>query len=213
LVAGHIPVLFQETLRLLSPAPGEVFLDGTTGPGGHSEEIARRIAPGGILVCADADPGMLDVASARLRGFPGVTMVHADYSDFATLRDAAGGGRSTVARSGSPPPVGRPSWGSRSGSDGPLDMRRLRRTRPSRGTSFEGEEKELADLLPVRRRTVFPPHRESDRMLRTRSRSRGRRSWPPRNGRPKAWPRDIHPATRVPGPIAVNRELESLLPS
>ncbi len=221
MVAGHIPVLFQETLRLLSPSPGEVFLDGTTGPGGHSEEIARRIAPGGILVCADADPGMLDVASARLRGFPGVTMVHADYSDFATLREAAGGrpfdgllldlGISSLQ-------LDDPSRGFSFREDGPLDMRRdpgapipaardiLRRAR----------EKELADIF-----YRFGEERFSRRIaraivsLRTREpieRTSQLAALVKRTIPRKAWPRDIHPATRVFQAlrIAVNRELESL---
>ena len=51
---GHTPVLLQETLTLLAPEPGEVFLDGTTGAGGHAAELARKIGPDGVLVCADA---------------------------------------------------------------------------------------------------------------------------------------------------------------
>jgi 16S rRNA (cytosine1402-N4)-methyltransferase len=221
LFAGHIPVLFQETLRLLSPAPGEVFLDGTTGSGGHSEEIARRIAPGGILVCADADPGMLDVAAARLRGFPGVRMVHADYSDFERLREAADGrpfdgmlldlGISSLQ-------MDDPSRGFSFREDGPLDMRRDpgAPAPAARDILRRAREKELADIFYrfgeerfsrriakaiVLQRTREPIERTSqlaDLVKRAIPR--------------KAWPRDIHPATRVFQAlrIAVNRELESL---
>ncbi len=53
--SGHIPVLLHETIRVLDPKPGEIFLDGTFGSGGHAREIARRIAPGGALLGLDRD--------------------------------------------------------------------------------------------------------------------------------------------------------------
>ena len=218
---GHIPVLFQETLRLLSPAPGEVFLDGTTGSGGHSEEIARRIAPGGILVCADSDPGMLEAASARLCGIPGVRMVHADFSDFEKLREAAGGrtfdgmlldlGISSLQ-------MDDPSRGFSFREDGPLDMRRDpgAPVPAARDILRRAKEKELADLF-----YRFGEERFSRRIaravvtLRTREpieRTSQLAGLVKRAIPRKAWPRDIHPATRVFQAlrIAVNRELESL---
>ena len=33
MASGHVPVLLQEILGLLAPAPGETFLDGTVGAG------------------------------------------------------------------------------------------------------------------------------------------------------------------------------------
>ena len=88
---GHIPVLLQETLEWLAPAPGEIFLDGTTGAGGHAAEIAARIGPRGLLVCADADPSMLEIAGRPLSAFPWVRLVRADFADLDALREAAGG--------------------------------------------------------------------------------------------------------------------------
>jgi 16S rRNA (cytosine1402-N4)-methyltransferase len=217
----HIPVLFQETLRLLSPAPGEVFLDGTTGAGGHAEEIARRIGPSGILVCADADPGMLDVASARLRVYPGVRMVHADFSDFARLREAAGGrtfdgmlldlGISSLQLSD-------PSRGFSFREDGPLDMRRDpgAPVPTARNLLQRAKEKELADIFyrfgeerfSRRLAKAIVSQRTREPIERTSQLADLVKRAIPR----KAWPRDIHPATRVFQAlrIAVNRELESL---
>ncbi|HSL15735.1 MAG TPA: 16S rRNA (cytosine(1402)-N(4))-methyltransferase RsmH [Actinomycetota bacterium] len=219
--AGHLPVLLQETMRLLSPAPGEVFLDGTAGAGGHAEEIARRIGPRGILVCADADPGMLAVTAERLRGAPAVRLVHADYADLARLRDAAGGrpfdgmlldlGISSLQ-------LDDPSRGFTFREDGPLDMRRdpgdpvpaardiLRRAR----------EKELADIFyrfgeerfSRRIAKAIVSQRTREPIERTSQLAALVKRAVPR----KAWPRDIHPATRVFQAlrIAVNRELEEL---
>lgn len=219
--AVHLPVLLQETLRLLSPAPGEVFLDGTAGAGGHALEIARRIGPHGILVCADADPGMLAVAAERLQGASAVRLVHADYADLARLREAAGGrpfdgmlldlGISSLQ-------LDDPSRGFSFREDGPLDMRRdLGDPVPAaRDILRKAREKDLADIF-----YRFGEERFSRRIARIvvteRKRAPIERTLQfadlvkraiPR----KAWPRDIHPATRVFQAlrIAVNRELESL---
>jgi 16S rRNA (cytosine1402-N4)-methyltransferase len=51
----HQPVLLKEVLEHLAPAPGQNFIDGTFGGGGHSAEILKRIAPDGKLLAIDAD--------------------------------------------------------------------------------------------------------------------------------------------------------------
>jgi 16S rRNA (cytosine1402-N4)-methyltransferase len=218
---GHIPVLFQETLELLAPAPGEVFLDGTTGTGGHAEEIARRIGPEGILVCADADPAMLEAAGGKLSRFPWVRLVRSDFADLAALREAAGGRRFDGALLDlgiSSLQLDDPSRGFTFREAGPLDMRRD----PEGGGPTAGEilrdyrEKELADLF-----YRFGEERFSRRIA--RAVVERRRRGPVRTTTDlaglvaaaiprKGWPRGIHPATRVFQAlrIAVNRELDSL---
>jgi 16S rRNA (cytosine1402-N4)-methyltransferase len=208
-------------LRLLSPAPGEVFLDGTTGAGGHAEEIARKIGPGGILVCADADPGMLAASSGRLGAFPCVRPVHADYADLPRLRDAAGGrtfdgmlldlGISSLQ-------LDDPSRGFSFREDGPLDMRRDpgAPVPSARDLLRRKTEKELADILhrfgeerfSRRIARAIVERRRRDPIERTLQLAELVKRAIPR----KAWPRDIHPATRafLALRIAVNRELESL---
>jgi len=52
----HIPVLLDEVLELLAPQPGQVFVDGTAGGGGHLLPIAERLGPKGIVVGVDRDP-------------------------------------------------------------------------------------------------------------------------------------------------------------
>lgn len=51
----HKPVLLKETIEILSPMPGEFFIDGTFGAGGHSEAILEKIGPGGKLLGIDWD--------------------------------------------------------------------------------------------------------------------------------------------------------------
>jgi 16S rRNA (cytosine1402-N4)-methyltransferase len=218
---GHVPVLLQQTLGLLAPVPGEVFLDGTAGAGGHAEKIAERVGPTGLLVCADDDPSMLSIASGRLRGFPWVRMVRSDYSDLARLREVAGGRMfdgMLLDLGISSPQLDDPSRGFSFRGDGPLDMRRD----PGSGGPSAREilrrstESELADIFfrfgeerfSRRIARVLVAQRQRERIERTSQLADLVKSAIPR----KAWPRTIHPATRVFQAlrIAVNRELESL---
>lgn len=219
--AGHIPVLLQETLRLLSPSRGEVFLDGTVGAGGHAEEIARSIGPDGILVCADGDPEMLERAAGRLRAFPSFRPVHADFAELARFREAAGGrpfdgmlldlGVSSVQLDDA-------SRGISFREDGPLDMRRDREAPVPTAAEIlrRAGEKELADIFyrfgeerfSRRIARAIVERRRKEPIERTLELADLVKRAIPR----KAWTRSIHPATRVFQAlrIAVNRELESL---
>ena len=66
-----MPVLLEETLRLLQPAlerVGAVVVDATLGLGGHAEAMLTRF-PGLTLVGVDRDPDALRLAGARLAPF------------------------------------------------------------------------------------------------------------------------------------------------
>jgi 16S rRNA (cytosine1402-N4)-methyltransferase len=49
----HTPVLLQEVMSALDPKPGEFFIDGTLGGGGHAEEIIKRLGEKGTLLGLD----------------------------------------------------------------------------------------------------------------------------------------------------------------
>ena len=53
-VFSHTPVLLRECLELLNVRPDGFYVDGTLGLGGHSAEIASRLA-GGRLIAIDRD--------------------------------------------------------------------------------------------------------------------------------------------------------------
>lgn len=60
--AEHIPVMMDEVLENLSPAPGEFFIDGTFGGGGHAREVVKRITPGGTFLGTDRDQKAIERA-------------------------------------------------------------------------------------------------------------------------------------------------------
>src|SRR5688572_23387888 len=82
----HRPIMVDEVLGCLRPAPGEVAVDCTLGGGGHARAILERLQPGGRLIGLDVDPLELPRTEARLRaaGFGQETFV-ARQGNFAGL--------------------------------------------------------------------------------------------------------------------------------
>ena len=60
----HRPVLLEECIQGLKILPSGVYIDGTLGRGGHSEEIAKRLGPKGRLICIDRDRQALEAGQA-----------------------------------------------------------------------------------------------------------------------------------------------------
>ena len=63
----HYSVLLNETIELLNVRPDGVYVDLTTGGGGHSLAIAERLGKNGRLICFDRDADALEAAKTRLR--------------------------------------------------------------------------------------------------------------------------------------------------
>lgn len=55
MVFKHTPVLLNAVIQALDPKPGEFFIDGTFGGGGHAREILNKIGPSGKLLAVDWD--------------------------------------------------------------------------------------------------------------------------------------------------------------
>lgn len=51
----HIPVLLQEVITGLNPQPGQKFIDGTAGMGGHTDALAERVKPNGKILAIEWD--------------------------------------------------------------------------------------------------------------------------------------------------------------
>jgi 16S rRNA (cytosine1402-N4)-methyltransferase len=82
----HQPVMVAETVALLEPARGGLFVDCTVGLGGHT----RALLEGGAtrVLGLDRDPDALHIARQRLQSFGDrVELVHADYRDLGRVLD------------------------------------------------------------------------------------------------------------------------------
>ena len=66
--APHRPVLLEETMKLLAPERGGLFVDCTVGLGGHSEAILKS-SPETRVVGMDLDPAALAFSRQRLAPF------------------------------------------------------------------------------------------------------------------------------------------------
>lgn len=79
---SHVPVLLSECIENLAVRPDGVYVDCTTGGGGHSYEIAKRLTGSGRLICIDRDTDALKAAKNRLADFSDrITFVHSNFSE------------------------------------------------------------------------------------------------------------------------------------
>lgn len=76
----HASVLLQETIDNLDIKSTGIYVDGTLGGGGHSFEIAKRLAEGGRLIGIDQDEAAIRAAGERLAPFGDrITIVRSNY--------------------------------------------------------------------------------------------------------------------------------------
>ena len=80
---SHVPVLASACMEGLNIRPDGVYIDSTTGGGGHSALIAARLSTG-RLICLDRDSDALAAAGARLAPFGDkITFVKTNFEDMA----------------------------------------------------------------------------------------------------------------------------------
>ena len=83
---SHIPVLLNETLALLAPERGGIFVDGTLGGGGHAEAVLTRLGQADRLIGIDRDWEAVHAAGERLSTFGGrFTALHGNFFDMKAL--------------------------------------------------------------------------------------------------------------------------------
>ena len=213
---AHRTVLVKEAVALLAASPGKVILDGTLGAGGHALALLEA---GARVVGIDQDPAALAAARARLSGRD-VVIAHGNFRDARAVLDSLGVGEvdgALVDLGVSSPQIDDPGRGFSFRAGGPLDMRMdPTRGRPLRERLDEWDEKALARILQslgeerFARRIARAIRKawEAREIADTRDLAEVVASAIPR----KAWPRDIHPATRTFQAlrIAVNDELGAL---
>lgn len=216
----HVPVLLNESLRLLDVREGGVYIDCTTGLGGHSSAIAERMGETGRLLCLDQDREALEFARAKLAPFGRrVRFVHANFRELAEVakREGFQGVDGILMDLGiSSFQIGEGRRGFAFALEGPLDMR----MDPSSGgiTAEEivntWDETSLADLF-----FELGEERQSRRIARAIVRNRPlRTTWELARSVEQAvggsrGQTHIHPATKVflALRLRVNGELDTLI--
>ena len=79
----HKPVLVKEILSYIDFEKKRTFLDLTTGEGGHSYEIMKRMREDSLLIGLDIDPDVLKVTEERLKtGNKRVILINHNYKNF-----------------------------------------------------------------------------------------------------------------------------------
>lgn len=80
----HASVLLQETIDNLKVRPGGIYVDGTLGGGGHSQEILKRMNGMGRLIGIDQDADAIAAASERLAEYESqLTVIRSNYAQMA----------------------------------------------------------------------------------------------------------------------------------
>src|SRR5690349_23112585 len=89
---GHLPVLAEEVMSVLSPAPGSLQIDATVGGGGHTERILEATSPNGRVLGLDADRLAIDRVRDRLAPRFGDRLVlrESNFRELAQVAPAAG---------------------------------------------------------------------------------------------------------------------------
>jgi 16S rRNA (cytosine1402-N4)-methyltransferase len=90
--AEHLPVLAEEVMSMLAPAPGSLQIDATLGGGGHTERILEATNPDGRLLGLDADGAAVARVHERLEPRFGARLVlrQANFRDLASVAPEAG---------------------------------------------------------------------------------------------------------------------------
>lgn len=84
----HYPVLLSECIAGLKVKAGGLYLDGTLGRGGHSEELLKQ---GVRLVAIDRDLAAIEQAGRRLAAYTDrLTLVHGNFGDVNSILSAQG---------------------------------------------------------------------------------------------------------------------------
>ncbi len=213
---SHQPVLLAEVLQALRPQPGQDFVDGTLGAGGHAAAVLAATAPDGRLWACDRDAAALEAAASRLAEFAGrFELRRGNFAELSAWVPAESCAGVLLDLGVSSPQLDAAARGFSFQKDGPLDMRMDQRQVETAATWVNTRSaEELAKIFweygdESRSRALARAvvrQRETGPFTTTRQLAELIERLAPRGGR------KAHPATRVFQAlrIAVNDEIGSL---
>jgi len=147
----HVTVMPEESIELLSVKPDGIYLDATTGMGGHTSLIARRLTTG-IVIANDRDAESLEQARQNTQDWKErIRYHHGSFGELQRAVEEAGFEKldGILADLGvSLNQLTEPGRGFSFMADGPVDMRMDRSTgRTAADLVNHTDEKTLADLI------------------------------------------------------------------
>jgi 16S rRNA (cytosine1402-N4)-methyltransferase len=143
--APHVPVLLDEVVAALAPAPGETIVDATFGAGGYTRAL---LAGGACVIAFDRDPDA--IAAGRVAATDGLMLVHADFSAMGSALADLGAGQVdgvTMDIGVSSMQLDQAGRGFSFQSDGPLDMRMSQEGPSAADFLNEADEAAIADVI------------------------------------------------------------------
>lgn len=145
--APHVPVLLEEVLAALAPAPGDVMVDATFGAGGYTRAL---LGAGAKVFAFDRDPDAIAAGRALEEAEAGLTLVPAAFSRL----DRELAARGAVPVNGVTMDIGVSSMhldqaarGFSFQQDGPLDMRMSQEGDSAADFLNNADEADIADVL------------------------------------------------------------------
>jgi 16S rRNA (cytosine1402-N4)-methyltransferase len=139
--ALHVPVLLDEVVAALAPAPGDVLVDATFGAGGYTRALLAR---GAQVIAFDRDPDA--IAAGRAAPEAGLTLIHADFSGMdRAINEAVDGVTMDIGVSSMQ--LDQAERGFSFQADGPLDMRMSQDGPSAADFVNSADEDAIADVL------------------------------------------------------------------
>src|SRR5690606_16388218 len=150
MTAPHTPVLLDEVIQALAPAPGDVIVDATFGAGGYTRAILDR---GAIVHAFDRDPDAIAAGETwpEARQDPPRLVLHPHRFSLMVAALAEAGVRRVAGVAMdigvSSMQLDRPERGFAFSADGPLDMTMSQSGPTAANFLNEAPEAEIADVL------------------------------------------------------------------
>ena len=87
----HQSVLLQESIDNLDIKKGDVFVDGTLGTGGHTEEVLKRFGQNVKIFAFDLDEGAIERSKKRLSVYKSdISYINANFKDIKDVLNSLG---------------------------------------------------------------------------------------------------------------------------
>ncbi|WP_082745985.1 16S rRNA (cytosine(1402)-N(4))-methyltransferase RsmH [Sphingomonas sp. CCH5-D11] len=145
--APHIPVLLEEVLTALAPAPGETMVDATFGAGGYTRAL---LGLGARVFAFDRDPDAISAGRELEKSEAGLILVASEFSRLdreLAARGAAPVDGITMDIGVSSMHLDQAARGFSFQQDGPLDMRMSQEGESAADFLNNADEADIADVL------------------------------------------------------------------